>query len=130
MGVKEEITELRRTIEAHNRSYYDLDAPTVSDFEYDALMRRLKELEKENPDVVKMVLDSGSEVGAHSLYHETVGDELFPIPGVKPLLPEEVPFRVKKEPWRALRVGRTQSNISIPRLIPSSKSSGVPTPIK
>lgn len=54
------------------------------------------ECAKENPDVVKMVLDSGHEVGVHSLYHETVGDELFPIPGVKPLLPEEVPLRVKK----------------------------------
>ena len=53
------------------------------------------ECAKENPDVVKMVIDSGHEVGAHSLFHETVGDELFPIPGVKPLLPEEVPNRIR-----------------------------------
>ena len=52
------------------------------------------ECAKENPDIVKMVIDSGHEVGAHSLFHETVGDELFPIPGVKPLLPEEVPNRI------------------------------------
>lgn len=54
------------------------------------------ECAKENPECVKMVLESGNEVGVHSLYHETVGDELFNIPGNKPLLPEEVPLRVKR----------------------------------
>ena len=54
------------------------------------------ECAKKNPEVVKMVQAAGHEVGVHSLYHETVGDELFPIPGVKPLLPEEVPLRVKR----------------------------------
>ncbi|MCC6444290.1 MAG: polysaccharide deacetylase family protein [Armatimonadetes bacterium] len=41
------------------------------------------------PEIVKMADSAGHEVGCHSLYHETMGDELFPIPGVKPLLPEE-----------------------------------------
>ncbi len=50
---------------------------------------------RENPDVVKLVKESPNEIGCHSLYHETVGDELFPIPGVKPLLPEEVAFRIE-----------------------------------
>lgn len=49
---------------------------------------------RENPEVVRMVADSGNEVGCHSLYHETVGDELFPIPGVKPLLPHEIKPRL------------------------------------
>ena len=48
------------------------------------------------PEIVRNVAEEGHEVGCHSLFHETVGDELFPIPGVKPLLPEEVPFRLKK----------------------------------
>jgi peptidoglycan/xylan/chitin deacetylase (PgdA/CDA1 family) len=48
------------------------------------------------PEIVRNVAEEGNEVGCHSLFHETVGDELFPIPGVKPLLPEEVPFRLKK----------------------------------
>ena len=51
MDVREEIAGLRRQITEHNRSYYDLDAPTISDFEYDALMRRLRELEEENPEL-------------------------------------------------------------------------------
>lgn len=50
---------------------------------------------KENPQQAKQVALSDSEVGCHSLYHETVGDELFPIPGVKPLLPFEVEPRLK-----------------------------------
>lgn len=50
---------------------------------------------KENPEVVKMVAAKDHEIGCHSLYHETVGDELFPIPGVKPLLPFEVKPRIK-----------------------------------
>ncbi len=45
---------------------------------------------RENPEQAKMVAAGTSEVGCHSLYHETVGDELFPLPGVKPLLPHEV----------------------------------------
>ena len=49
---------------------------------------------RENPQVARMVADSGNEVGCHSLYHETVGDELFPIPGVQPLLPHEVEPRL------------------------------------
>ena len=53
------------------------------------------EAAKENPDIVKMVVKSGNEVGCHSLYHETLGDELFPIPGLKPVLPEEVPIRIR-----------------------------------
>lgn len=50
---------------------------------------------KENPLIAKLVAASSSEVGCHSLYHETVGDELFPIPGVKPLLKHEVFPRLK-----------------------------------
>ncbi|HHW47444.1 MAG TPA: polysaccharide deacetylase family protein [Clostridiaceae bacterium] len=53
------------------------------------------EAARENPDIARMVAESGNEVGCHSLYHETLGDELFPIPGLKPALPEEVPIRIK-----------------------------------
>ncbi|NLE45833.1 MAG: polysaccharide deacetylase family protein [Chloroflexi bacterium] len=52
------------------------------------------EAARENPVQVRDVIAAGHEVGCHSLYHETVGDELFPIPGVKPLLPEEVSGRL------------------------------------
>jgi peptidoglycan/xylan/chitin deacetylase (PgdA/CDA1 family) len=50
---------------------------------------------RENPVQAKLAAGGPSEVGCHSLYHETVGDELFPIPGVRPLLPHEVEPRLR-----------------------------------
>ena len=50
MDIKQEIFELRRTIEEHNYNYYVMDNPTISDFDYDALMQRLIKLEGENPE--------------------------------------------------------------------------------
>ena len=48
--IKREIEALRAEIEEHNRRYYDEDAPVISDFEYDALLRRLEELEAAHPE--------------------------------------------------------------------------------
>src|SRR5713226_3806555 len=46
--IKKEILHLRQEIEKHNRHYYVLDDPLVSDAEYDRLFRRLVQLEKEH----------------------------------------------------------------------------------
>jgi DNA ligase (NAD+) len=43
---------LREQIETHNRNYYVLDRPTISDAEYDALYRELAALEKAHPALV------------------------------------------------------------------------------
>jgi DNA ligase (NAD+) len=48
---KAEISALRAELRAHNRRYYELDAPTISDAEYDALMARLKALEAAHPEL-------------------------------------------------------------------------------
>ena len=47
------------------------------------------------PEIVREMEYAGHETGTHSLYHETVGDSLFEIPGTYPLLPEEVQPRIK-----------------------------------
>ena len=47
-----EILALRHEIERANREYYLNDAPSLSDDEYDALMRRLVELESAHPELV------------------------------------------------------------------------------
>ncbi len=52
MGVKEEIEDLRQQINYHNVRYYRDDEPEISDAEYDRLMRRLKELEHEHPQLI------------------------------------------------------------------------------
>ena len=49
----------------------------------------------QHPEIVALVQSAGQEVGCHSLYHETLGDELFPIPGLKPVLPEECYRRIE-----------------------------------
>ena len=46
------IQALRAEIERHNRMYYALDAPEISDAAYDALSRELRELEAAWPDLV------------------------------------------------------------------------------
>src|SRR3954465_5749413 len=43
------VGELRREIGQHNRRYYEEAAPTISDREYDALYRELKDLEEAFP---------------------------------------------------------------------------------
>ena len=45
-------TELSEEIEKHNYSYYVLDAPTLDDYQYDALMQELCALEKEYPELI------------------------------------------------------------------------------
>lgn len=47
-----EAARLRDILNEHSHRYYVLDAPTISDFEYDALLRRLEELEAAYPELV------------------------------------------------------------------------------
>ena len=51
--VQEKYTKLRNEIEYHNNLYYNEDKPIISDMEYDALMRELKQLEQEYPELLK-----------------------------------------------------------------------------
>ncbi len=44
--------QLRKEIRRHNKKYYELDAPEISDYEYDKLMTRLKELEAAYPEFI------------------------------------------------------------------------------
>ncbi len=47
--VEERIAELREQLAYHNHRYHTLDAPEISDAEYDVLFRELEKLEAENP---------------------------------------------------------------------------------
>lgn len=51
MSPEERIKELRELLHLHNHNYYVLNNPTISDFEFDALMRELQLLENENPQL-------------------------------------------------------------------------------
>ena len=48
---REELLRLREELKEHSRRYYDEDAPTITDAEYDALLRRLEVLEAAHPEL-------------------------------------------------------------------------------
>ncbi|MDR0734519.1 MAG: NAD-dependent DNA ligase LigA, partial [Elusimicrobiota bacterium] len=48
-NIKKKIESLRARIEYHNNLYYNKDAPEISDYDYDLLYSKLKELEAANP---------------------------------------------------------------------------------
>jgi len=50
--VKAELLKLRKEIRKHNKLYYEMDAPEISDYEYDKLMQRLKDLETAYPEFI------------------------------------------------------------------------------
>lgn len=50
MEVKERIEELRRELDRHNYNYYVLNAPEISDQEFDRMMRELQDLEAAHPE--------------------------------------------------------------------------------
>jgi DNA ligase (NAD+) len=63
---KKRIEELRAHIRTHNDLYYGHDSPEVSDAEYDALVRELRDLEAEHPELIDA--ESPTEVvGASSI---------------------------------------------------------------
>ena len=51
MTEKEHIAFLRKELAEHNHSYYVLDIPIISDFEFDKLLFELQQLEDNNPDL-------------------------------------------------------------------------------
>ncbi|MGZ5273824.1 MAG: DNA ligase LigA-related protein, partial [Kaistella sp.] len=49
-NIQQRIEELRKELHEHNYSYYTLDEPTVSDFEFDLKLKELQELEAAHPE--------------------------------------------------------------------------------
>jgi DNA ligase (NAD+) len=50
--LRQRVDELRDKIRYHEHRYYVLDAPEISDAEFDTLMNELKQLEREHPELV------------------------------------------------------------------------------
>ena len=53
MNVKNKISSLINEIEEHNINYYIKESPTISDYEYDVLLRELEYLEKKYPNYIQ-----------------------------------------------------------------------------
>jgi len=50
MDIAQQITQLRKELHEHNHRYYVLDAPTISDFEFDHQLVLLQQLESKHPE--------------------------------------------------------------------------------
>ncbi len=76
---------------------------------------------RRNAAIVRRIRRAGHEIGCHSLFHETVGDPLFDIPGVVPLLPEEVENRLRRATeWVEKAAGIRPVSFRAPRLFGST----------
>ena len=65
-SIKAGYADLKATLNVHNHRYYVLDDPVITDSEYDALMRELRALEEQDPQLITP--DSPSQrVGAEPL---------------------------------------------------------------
>ena len=65
-SIKTGYAELKATLNVHNHRYYVLDDPVITDHEYDTLMRDLRALEEQDPQLITP--DSPSQrVGAEPL---------------------------------------------------------------
>lgn len=65
MTIKEQINELRATLHRHNYNYYVLNAPEISDKEFDDLMHQLQDLEQAHPeykDATSPTMRVGSDI--------------------------------------------------------------------
>ena len=52
MDIQTQIQALRDQLNLWSHQYYDQDAPTVSDYEYDMTLRQLEQLEGEHPELI------------------------------------------------------------------------------
>ncbi len=73
------VAELREQIREANHRYYVLDSPTISDAEYDDLMRELRSLEEQHPDLI--VPDSPTQQVGASIAQSTFA----PVEHLRPL---------------------------------------------
>ena len=98
-AASERIDELRAEIREHNHRYYVLDDPVVSDAQFDALLRELKQLEFDNPELI--TADSPTQrVGT------PVGDLFQPVQHLRPLFSlDYAESREELESWE-LRMER------------------------
>ncbi|GAB50808.1 NAD-dependent DNA ligase LigA [Atlantibacter hermannii] len=51
-SIEQKLTDLRTTLRHHEYLYHVMDAPEIPDAEYDRLMRELRELEAQHPELV------------------------------------------------------------------------------
>ena len=51
MNIEQKINQLREDLRKHNYNYYVLDTPTISDYEFDMMLKELQQLEEKHPEL-------------------------------------------------------------------------------
>ena len=104
MSADRRVEELRDLIREHLYRYHILDQPTISDAQFDALLRELEKLETEHPELV--TLDSPTQrVGA------PVSDLFSPVRHLRPLFSlDNAESREELEAWE-LRMERQLASV-------------------
>ncbi len=72
MTDQQQIEALRKELREHNHNYYVLDTPTVSDYEFDQLLKKLQELEQKHPEFYDATSPTLRVGGAVTKNFETV----------------------------------------------------------
>ena len=73
-------TNLKNKIEKYNNFYYNEDNPIISDMEYDGLLRKLKEMEKEYPALLEIDDSPTEKIGG------TASNKFFKVKHKVPML--------------------------------------------
>ena len=114
------IHELRRKIEYHNRLYYQLDSPEISDAEYDRLMRELLALESQYAGTIDISGSPTQRVGAPPLEKFETVTHFTPMLSLANAFSAEemIEFdaRVKRFPgmWRKFHTLPSQRSTALP----------------
>ena len=88
MDVQQQMQRLTALLEEANRLYYELDAPTMPDFEYDRLLRELESLEAEHPELASPVSPT-RRVGGQALSRFEKVEHAVPLESLQDVFSEE-----------------------------------------
>lgn len=102
------MARLREEINYHNYRYYVLDSPAITDAEYDRLMRRLEELEKQHPELITP--DSPTQrVGAKPLEEFGTVPHRLPMLSLKNAFAKEEAVEFDERIKRFLKLSREEA---------------------
>jgi DNA ligase (NAD+) len=102
---QDSVDELRRVIEYHNYRYYVLDDPVISDAEFDALFRRLQQIEKEHPELITPTSPS-QRVGGKALDEFRTVEHEYPMLSLQNATTHEELREFGKRVRKVLDVGK------------------------
>lgn len=88
MNPKEEIELLTKQLEEANHLYYVLDTPTMADYEYDRLLRRLEELEAAYPEYASP-LSPTKRVGGEAISRFEKVEHAVPLESLQDVFSDE-----------------------------------------